>query len=92
MNKLGFALVGAASLATAACNSNNADSLNNVDINANSAANLDALSNDAANDAAAESLGNQEQQLNQEANTINTSTNELNAADNTSGDENVSGM
>ena len=76
----------------AACNNNNADSLNNVDINASNSGNLDALSNDAANDADAESLGNQEQQLNQQPTTDNVAANELNAADNTPGEENVSGM
>ena len=91
MKKLGFALVGAASLVIAACSDNNADSLNNVDLNAN-AGNLDALSNEAANDAEAEALGNQAQQLEQEANTLNNAVDELNAAGDSSVEENVSGM
>ena len=91
MKKLGFALVGAASLAIAACSDNNADSLNNVDLNAN-AGSLDALSNEAANDAEAEALGNQAQQLEQEANSLSNATDELNASGNTSVEENVSGM
>jgi hypothetical protein len=91
MKKLGFALVGAASLVIVACSDNNADSLNNVDLNAN-AGNLDALSNEAANDAEAEALGNQAQQLEQEANTLNNAVDELNAAGDTSVEENVSGM
>ena len=91
MKKLGFALVGAASLALAGCGGSNQDSLNNVDLNAN-AGNLDALANDAANVAAeAEALGNQAQQLEQDANNTTTS-DELNASGNTSVEENVTGM
>ncbi len=88
MKKLGFALVGAASLALAGCGGKNNDSLNNVE-NIDTASNLDALSNDAANDAEAEALGNQQQQLQQES---NATTDELNASGNSSAEENVAGM
>ena len=88
MKKLGFALVGVASLALAGCGSNS-DNLNNV-TNLDNASNLDALSNDAANDAEAEALGNQAAQLNQEGNAA--ATDELNASGNSSADENVAGM
>ena len=56
MNKLAIALVGATSLALAACTNQD-----QVDENANADAteNLDALAGDAANDAEAEALGNQ---------------------------------
>lgn len=87
MNKYGFALLGAASLAIAGCSSGNDDSLNNVE-NLDAASNLDALSNEAANAAEAEALGNQQQQLEQE----NTTVDELNASTTTEGEENVSGM
>ena len=87
MNKFGFALVGAASLAIAACSSNNNDALNNVE-NADSTANLDMLANSAANDAEAEALGNQAAQLNQEG----TANDELNVSNDSKADENVSGM
>jgi predicted component of type VI protein secretion system len=92
MKKFGLALVGAASLALAGCSGNNQDSLNNVDLNANAGGDLNALANDAANVAAeAEALGNQAQQLEQEANN-STATDELNASGNTSVEENVTGM
>ena len=91
MTKFGFALVGAASLALAGCGSSNEDSLANVDLNAD-ANNLDALANNAADVAAeAEALGNQAQQLEQEA-TNNAATDELNASSTAEGEENVSGM
>jgi hypothetical protein len=91
MKKFGFALVGAASLALAACSSSDEDSLTNVDLNAD-AGNLDALAHNAADVAAeAEALGNQAQQLEQEA-TNNAATDELNASTETEGEENVSGM
>ena len=91
MTKFGFALVGAASLALAGCGSSNEDSLANVDLNAD-AGNLDALANNAADVAAeAEALGNQAQQLEQEA-TNNAATDELNASSTAEGEENVSGM
>ena len=67
MKKLTFALVGAASLAIAACSGGNEDA-NTVDANAANAAELNDLANAAANDAAseAETLANQQAQLNAE--------------------------
>lgn len=88
MNKLGFALVGAASLALAGCGGRDDDALNNVDAYNESSADLNALATDAANDAEAEALGNQAEQLNQEGNVAD----ELNASDTTEEEENVAGM
>lgn len=88
MNKLGFALVGAASLALAGCGGRDDDALNNVDAYNESSADLNALATDAANDAEAEALGNQAEQLNQEGNVAD----ELNASDTTDEEENVAGM
>jgi hypothetical protein len=90
MNRYGFALVGAASLALAGCGGSADDSLNNVEAYDNSTGNLDALDTDAANNAEAEALGNQQQQLEQE--NAAAAVDELNAADTTEGEENVSGM
>jgi len=91
MKKFGFALVGAASLALAGCSGSNEDSLTNVDLNAEGG-DLNALANNAADVAAeAEALGNQAQQLEQEANNSSTA-DELNASGTTDGEENVSGM
>ena len=88
MNKLGFALVGAASLALAGCGGRDDDALNNVDAYNESSADPNALATDAANDAEAEALGNQAEQLNQEGNVAD----ELNASDTTEEEENVAGM
>ena len=92
MKKFGFALVGTASLVLAGCNSSsNEDSLSNADATA-APSNLDALANNAAEVAAdAEALGNQAQQLEQQA-TNTPATDEFNASGTTEGEENVSGM
>jgi hypothetical protein len=68
MKKISFAIVGAASLALAACGGQGDDSLGeNVQENMESQAdNLDALAADAANQAEAEALGNQAEQLRDE--------------------------
>jgi uncharacterized protein YcfL len=69
MKKLGFAIAGVAALTLAACSSNNQDAVNNAELN-QPAPELNELSNDAANDAAnaeAAALGNQQQQLDQNA-------------------------
>ena len=68
MKKLSFAIVGAASLALAACGGQGDDALGeNVQENMEAQAeNLDALAANAANDAEAEALGNQADQLEQE--------------------------
>ena len=56
--------VGAAALLTSACNRNNADQVNNAEMNQYGAEQLNDLANEAANNAAeAEALGNQQQQL-----------------------------
>ena len=86
MNKFGFALVGAASLALAACGGAIDDNLNNVDTYGTNE-DLNALATDAANEAEAEALGNQADQLNQESNAAAD-----NAVDTTDSDENVAGM
>ncbi len=64
MKKLGFALIGAALLAVAACGPNEADTLNEAQGNTG-AGELNALADNAAADAAAEmeALGTQQQQL-----------------------------
>ena len=64
-----FALAGMIALGLAACNNSNPDTVNNAELNQPSADQLNALSSDAANDAAnaqAVSLGNQQNQLEDE--------------------------
>lgn len=64
MRKVGFALVGAASLALAACGSRGDDALEEDAANAEVQANeLNALADNAALEAETEALGNQQQQL-----------------------------
>ena len=87
MKKLTFAVVGAAALLTCACNRGNEDQVNNVELN-QPATELNDLANDAANNAVTDSLGNQQQQLDQ--NTANASDNTTNPAD--ADEQNVSGM
>lgn len=67
MRKLTFALIGTASLMVAACSGGD-ETLNNVDANGAEAGELNDLANAAANDAAseAETLANQQAQLNAE--------------------------
>lgn len=62
MKKLGFLLVGTASLALAACGSNEADTLNEAEVQNLESEALNNLAADAAN-AELEALGNQAQQL-----------------------------
>ena len=64
MKKFAFALVGAATLALAACSDNQDQVDENALANAGAADNLDALAGDAANVAEAEALGNQAAELN----------------------------
>ena len=68
MNKMSFALLGAASLALAACGGKGDDSLgDNVAENYDAAAeNLDAMAGNAANEAEADALGNQADALRDE--------------------------
>ena len=61
MKKLGFLLVGAASLALAACGSNEADTVNDAEAVNMGAEALNNLAESAANEV--EALGNQAQQL-----------------------------
>jgi hypothetical protein len=62
MKKLGFLLVGTASLALAACGSNEADTLNETEVQNMESEALNNLAAEAAN-AEIEALGNQAQQL-----------------------------
>ena len=62
MKKLGFLLVGTASLAVAACGSNEADTLNETQAQNMESEALNNLAAEAAN-AEIEALGNQQQQL-----------------------------
>ena len=91
MKKLVFVVTGIAALGLAACNSNNQDAVNNAQLNQPAADNLNELSTDAANDAAnsqAETLANQESQLNSQ-----NAVGEDNATNPTDAQEqNVSGM
>jgi len=68
MNRIAFALVGAAALALAGCGGQRDDALGeNVQENMEAnAENLDALAANAANQAEAEALGNQADQLREE--------------------------
>ena len=68
MKKLGFALIGATALLTAACGRNESDTLN--ESNADNSVELNALAGNAAADAAAEmeALGNQKAEIEVEAN------------------------
>lgn len=77
MRKLGFALVGAATLALAACGGGDQDTLDeNLDANTGAANELNAQADNAALDAETEALGNQAQQL--EAEPANETENEAN--------------
>ena len=77
MKKLTIAVVGAATLALAACQ-NNQDQVDENAVNLDAGSDdLNALAGEAANDAEAEALGNQAAQLNAEADAA------ANEADNT---------
>ena len=67
MKKLAFLLAGSAALALAACSGNNEDAVNNAELNQPAAEDLNALANDAAANAEDQALGNQQQQLEQNA-------------------------
>ncbi len=77
MRKLGFALVGAAALALAACGGQSEDTLDeNIGQNADlQASELNALADNAALEAETEALGNQAQQLDAEPVANNAATN-----------------
>jgi hypothetical protein len=76
MKKLGFLLVGATALALAACGRNEADTLNETEVQNMESEALNNLAAEAAN-AEIEALGNQQQQLEAE----NTAANEVEAID-----------
>jgi len=87
MKKLAFMLVAASALLTAGCSGGNEDQVNNAEMN-QPAADLNALANEAAN-AQVDTLGNQQEQLNQEAANA-AEDNTVNPAD--ADEQNVSGM
>jgi len=76
MKKLGFLLVGTAALALAACGRNEADTLNETEVQNMESEALNNLAAEAAN-AEIEALGNQQQQLEAE----NTAASEAEAVD-----------
>jgi len=87
MKKLSFIVTGAAAIALSACSGSNQDAVNNAELNQPAAEDLNALANDAAANAEDAALGNQQQQLDQNAAT------DANSSDPTDADEqNVSGM
>ena len=70
MKRLAFAFAGAAALSLAGCNSSNEDQVKNAELNQPTTDELNQAASDAANDAAnaeAAALGQQEQQLNANA-------------------------
>lgn len=77
MKTIHFALVGAASLALAACNNSNQDTVpDNAVENYDQTEQLNDLASDAANQVEAESLANQAAQLNESAQDTTTENNE----------------
>lgn len=93
MKKTGFAALAAASLALSACGGTETDTLNET---ADNQSELNALAANAAADANAEmeALGNQQQQLEAEANTAAEAADEVadNATDPSEVEDNVQGM
>jgi hypothetical protein len=89
MKKLVFACLGAAALLTSGCSSNNADQVNNAEMNQYGAEQLNDLANEGANNAEAEALGTQQQQL-EAQNAATNSDNTSNPAEND--EQNVAGM
>jgi hypothetical protein len=75
MKYLSFAVIGAAALLTAACNRGNEDQVNNAEMNQTGAEQLNDLANEAAANAEADSLANQQQQLNAENTATDNTTN-----------------
>jgi hypothetical protein len=66
MKYLSFAAIAGAALLTAACGRGNEDQVNNAEMNQTGTEQLNDLANEAAANAEAESLANQQQQLNAE--------------------------
>jgi hypothetical protein len=67
MKRLVFLIGGAAALALGACSGSNQDAVNNAELNQPAAEDLNGLANDAASNAEDQALGNQQQQLDQNA-------------------------
>ena len=87
MKRLVFALTGVAALTLAACGSGNQDQVSNAELN-QPAADLNEQANEAAMNAAEDAaLGNQQQQLNENAAAPDNTTNPSDAQE-----QNVSGM
>lgn len=90
MKKLVFACLGAVALLTSACSSNNADQVNNAEMNQTGAEQLNDLANEGANNAEAEALGTQQQQLEAQAAATANTDNTTNPVEND--EQNVAGM
>jgi len=67
MKRLVFVIGGAAALALGGCSGNNQDAVSNAELNQPAADDLNGLANDAAANAEDQALGNQQQQLDQNA-------------------------
>lgn len=67
MKRLAFVIGGAAALALGGCSGSNQDAVNNAELNQPAAEDLNGLANDAAANAEDQALGNQQQQLDQNA-------------------------
>jgi hypothetical protein len=67
MKRLVFLIGGAAALALGGCSGSNQDAVNNAELNQPAAEDLNGLANDAASNAEDQALGNQQQQLDQNA-------------------------
>lgn len=89
MKRLAFVIAGMTVLALAGCHSSNQDAVQNAELNQPNADELNQLSSEAANDAAnsAATLGNQQNQLNENAAAEENTTNPTDAQE-----QNVSGM
>ena len=67
MKRLVFVIGGAATLALGGCSGSNQDAVSNAELNQPAAEDLNGLANDAAANAEDQALGNQQQQLDQNA-------------------------
>ena len=93
MNKLSFALVGAATLALAACSGGSDEAAENLDTAAGAETEqLNTLADDAANQAEAEALGVQQEQLEAETPVDENAAGAADVEPTEDPDENVSGM
>jgi hypothetical protein len=88
MKRLAFVITGMAALTLSACHNTNQDAVQNAELNQPNAEELNQLSSDAANDAAnSATLGNQQNQLDQNASAVANTVNPTDAQE-----QNVSGM